>query len=126
MSDSSVPANRAGRKPGAKNRYSAATISRDIKEAIHAALYLDGGPTKYFRDLKKRRPDLFVMLVGKALMKDDDSSVGGLVINVVQLNSPAVPTPGVLASNMPEHIAPQRHLRLVDAEVVDVTEVVAK
>lgn len=113
MSDTPVPGNRAGRKPGQKNRYSAATISRDIREAIHTALYVDGNPVQYFRWLKEKKPELFVHLIGKALMKEDESSVGGLVINVVQLSANgAAPVAGVLNSPILEHIEP-RHLQLV-------------
>jgi hypothetical protein len=123
MSDYERPTYTGGRKPGQKNKYSAATISRDIREAIHTALYIDGNPTQYFRWLKEKRPDLFVQLIGKALMKDDESSVGGLVINVVQLTANgAGPVPGVLNSPIAEHISPQRHLQLVHiGEVIDAT-----
>jgi hypothetical protein len=115
MSDSPVFANRAGRKPGQRNRYSMATMTRDICEAIHASLYIDGNPTQYFRDLKKKNPALYLQAVLLLAKKGDvDANAGGLVINVVQLSTSPQPTPGVLASPVAEHIAPQRRLELVE------------
>jgi len=116
MPSKPVPANRAGRAPGQKNRYSSLTISRAIREALHTSLYVGTTPEKYMVELRKKRPDLFVALLGKCI-KDDDGSSAGLVINVTNLVSPAVPTPGVLSSMLPEHIAPRAHLQLV--EMVD-------
>lgn len=127
MSDYDPPVYRGGRKPGQKNKYSIATMTRDICEAIHTSLYIDGNPTKFFRDLKKNQPALYMQAVLALMKKGDAAEVGGITINVVQLTSPAVPTPGVLCSPIAEHVAPQRHLQLVPniEDVVDVVDPLA-
>jgi hypothetical protein len=120
--DDSPGVYRGGRKPGQKNKHSIATMSRTVVDAIYTSLFIDGNPTAYFRDLKKKQPVLYAGMVRDLMMMSAKNSgdTGGLVVNVVTLNSPAVPTPGVLCSPIAEHIAPQRHLTLVH----DMTDVV--
>lgn len=129
MAEFDAPVNRGGRKPGQKNKYSIATMTRDICEAIHTSLYIDGNPTQFFRDLKRKQPALYMQAVLALMKKGDAAEVGGITINVVSLTSPDVPTPGVLCSPIAEHIAPQRRLSLVtaapnEADIIDADIVV--
>jgi len=113
--DNEPPSDRpGGRKPGQKNRYSSFTISRDIREKLHASLYLNGNPAQYFEWLKYKEPAAYVSLIKTLLRQDDESSIGGLHITVVQLTSEPQPVAGVLNSPVQGHIAPQRHLQLVE------------
>ncbi len=109
MSDSKPPVNTGGRK----RAYSSFTISRDVREKLHASLYLDGDPVEYFKWLKYKKPEAYVSLIKGLIRQDDESSVGGLSITVVQLTAEPQPVPGVLNSPVRGHIAPQRHLQLV-------------
>lgn len=114
MPDSSVPANRAGRKPGAKNRYSSATIGRDILEHVHTYLYVVG-PQKYFRDLHKKQPAVFAQFVLAAMKNAEPNETPAITFQIVQLTANgASAVPGVLNSPIAANIAPQRgHLQLV-------------
>jgi hypothetical protein len=109
-----------GRNVGQKNKYSTAVIGRDILEALHTAMYFGTSPEKYFVKLRDKNPAMFAQFV-LAAMKNADPSIGegGLTINVVQLSSPIEPTAGVLSSVHAGHLAPQRHLQLVSAEIIE-------
>jgi hypothetical protein len=126
MDDFDPPQKRGGRKPGQTNKHSIATMSRTVVDAIYTSLFIDGNPTAYFRELKKKQPVIYAGMVRDLMMMSAKNSgdTGGLIVNVVTLASPAVPTPGVLCSPIPEHIAPQRHLTLVH-DVVDVDDIEA-
>lgn len=116
MADFDPPQKRGGRKPGQKNVFSVATMSRTVLEALYSSLWVRGDPDKFFDDLKKKQPAIYAGMIRDLAFlsaKKGDADVGGITINLVQLTSPAVPTPGVLCSPIPEHIAPPRHLTLV-------------
>lgn len=108
-----------GRKPGTKNEYSSATISRDIRESIHAALQFDGGPVRFWRQLKLKKPDVFAHCVIKALVRNDESPLMGLNLVVQQLIvADARPIPGVLQSPVQQHVEHKPHLVANGGELV--------
>lgn len=109
------PSPRAGgRKPGTKNKFSSATISRDIKEMHLVALGLVGG-AKYLAKIAQQDPELFLSSLGRCILtKDDGGSGPGLTLQVVQLVGNGAPTPGVLSSPIAADMAPQRPLRLIE------------
>jgi hypothetical protein len=127
MADYDPPQKRGGRKPGQTNKHSIATMSRAAMDGFEASVqFTAGGWFKYFNKLAKTMPAKHADIAHEFIRmaaKNGSSEVGGVVINVVQLSSPAVPTPGVLCSPIPEHIAPQRHLTLVhdlgDADIIE-------
>jgi hypothetical protein len=89
-------------------------ITRTIKEEVLASLEMVGG-RHYLARQAEENPPAYLSLLGKVARQQLQSELTGLVVNVVQLTSPAVPTPGVLCSPIAEHIAPQRHpLALVE------------
>lgn len=121
MSDEPVPGNRAGRKPGQRNRYSTATISRELMEAFHASLYVGTNPIKYLVDLRKKQPGKYADLFGIVMKRAEVEQAAEAVYHILKLTAEgAQPTPGVLASPIVENVAPQRRLRLVNEDVTDV------
>lgn len=127
MSDYDPPQKQGGRKPGQRNKYSSATMSRAAMEGFEASVISTAGDWwKYFAKMAKTMPAKHADIAHEFIRmaaKNGNAEVGGVVINVVNLASPAVPTPGVLCSPIPEHVAPQRHLTLVqdigDADVIE-------
>lgn len=103
-----------GRKHGEKNKYSAATISRDLRDMAIASLHFVGG-VKYLAQVAKEEPAAYLSFLTKCLIKDDNSGAGGVTFQVVNLVGNGTPTPGVLNSPIAGDIAPQRPLRLVDS-----------
>jgi hypothetical protein len=104
----------AGRKHGTKNKFSSATIARDIQEMALCGLSLAGG-AKYFQKVAQTHPGEFLNFIGRfAAPKDNSGNAGGLTFQVVNLVGNGTPTPGVLHSPIVTDIAPQRPLRLVE------------
>ena len=100
---------RGGSRLGKPNK-----LTRTIKEEVLASLEMVGG-RKYLARQAIENPPAYLSLLGKVIPQQVHDAVGGLTINVITLDTPSVPTPGVLCSPIPEHIAPQRkQLALVD------------
>lgn len=120
MADKSVPGNRAGRKPGQRNRYSSATISRELMEAFHASLYVGTNPIKYCVDLRKKHPTKYADLFGIVMKRAEVEQAAEAIFQIVQLTANgALAVPGVLNSPIAANIAPQRHLQLVEQATGD-------
>ena len=90
-------------------------LSVDARTAVLAAFDFVGG-MKYLVGLARRKnPALFVSLLAKCIKTNDGSDpAAGITFVVQQFNVQAAPTPGVIASPIAEHVAPQ--LRLVAPE----------
>lgn len=120
MANDSVPANRRGRKPGAKGRYTTATISRELMEAFHASLFVGTNPIKYCVDLRKKHPAKYADLFGIVMKRADVEQAAEAIFQIVQLTANgALAVPGVLNSPIAANIAPQRHLQLVQEATGD-------
>jgi hypothetical protein len=89
------------------------SMSRELRELVFMSFNLVE-PVRYLAWLATEHPAVYAGYVQKALIRDDESKVAGLTITVQQIVSEATPTPGVLASPIVGHIAPQRHLALVE------------
>ena len=89
------------------------SMSRELRELVFLSFNMLE-PVRYLAWLAVEQPAVYAGYVQKALIRDDESKVAGLTITVQQIVSEATPTPGVLASPIAGHIAPQRHLTLVE------------
>lgn len=128
MADKPVPGNRAGRKPGQRNRYSSATISRELMEAFHASLYVGTNPIKYCVDLRKKNPSKYADLFGIVMKRAEVEQAAEAIFQIVQLTANgALSVPGVLNSPVAANIERGRRLELVQTvEAEDADEVEGK
>jgi hypothetical protein len=95
--------------PADAGKLTAATMSRDLRQAAHHSLFMLDA-VRYLMWVAKANPSAYLAFIGKALVSDDESSVGGLHITVQNLTVSPTATPGVLASPIEAHIAPQLKL----------------
>lgn len=101
-----------GRKLGARNVVSVATLSRQVAQSIAETHALLGGAdgTRWWAWFAKKYPREFAEhSVALALKSQIDPNAAGVVFQVVQINSTnPQPVPGVLTSPIAGHVAPQR------------------
>jgi len=89
------------------------SMSRELRELVFMSFNIVE-PVRYLAWLAVEYPAVYASYVQRALIKDDESKLSGLTITVQQIVAEPTPTPGVLASPIQGHIAPQRHLALVE------------
>lgn len=122
MTATAAPKKYGGRKRGATNKVSKATISKDIRLQTLTALNFVGGVQFLVRQARKKNNAPFMALLGKCLQQDDGSGDASIRFVVQTINVTGGPVPGVLNSPVAEHVQPPLRLAANGGHVVDVIE----
>lgn len=114
------PAKRGGRKPGQKNKLSAASISRELREMGLTSFHFVGG-VQYLNRIAKKNPAAYLQFIAKLIKTDDQADPAGITFVIQQVNIAGAPIKGVTNSPVLEHVSPVK-LAAVNGEVIDVSD----